>query len=653
MALIHDNATNCRQPEGVRPGPTVTDAPHAGAAPEQPTVLATQHPDQASELLQARQRRLGWLALLTGLGVLLNTVPVPLFYGVHILLGSMPALLALLLWRTWWAIPMASLAALQTIRLWAHPWAVVIFTAELAWLWLALRRWNGPARNDSNGQVVTYSIVFWLLIGTPLVALFYGLVMRIDLANVAVVAVKQSFNGVFNTVLVFAALVAIRWWQADRSHGPGVSLRGVIAAVVMLSITLPTLLVSLMAGHQLELAVENGALDALQTLNLAIARSSSQNENTALILENLGEKLAYRRIDADGRVSSSDLALFKRLDSDFEDGGRANVQNRDLAILIPRGKQPNLKKWVNGYWSYSHQYLANRGGERGTYLVQVVQPARPLITRMQEQNTALLGGTFLTVLLGAGLSQWLGRRVEREFTAAVAPLQQNAKELPTLQLTTVIELRQLAELINDRILQVNQLGDRLRLANAKLHSSRREIESLLRCDPLTGCGNREALMGRLEEEVERCQRTGEALGCLVLDVDGFRAINRDQGRRAGDALLQGMAQAARKRLRSTDHLYRPGQDSFVVLAIGCQQPQALELANSLQAAMAAVYLTPGGNSGDGEQLRSSVCVGVSNFEPGHDDADTLLSRAQQALSQARLGGPGQLVMAAGRHEGVR
>ena len=424
-------------------------------------------------------------------------------------------------------------------------------------------------------------------------------------------------------------------------------------ATTLLAITLPSLLTSLEAGHQLEIAVQSGALDGLRTVNLAISRASGRDENTRLLMDQLGEAMAYRRINADGRTLSSNPGLFQRLDSDFRDSGRESVHHSELALLIPRGNGAALRKWVNGYWSYSHQYLANRGGERGTYLVQVVQPARPLITRMQEQNTALLGGTFLTVLLGAGLSQWLGRRVEREFTAAVAPLQQNAKELPTLQLTTVIELRQLAELINDRILQVNQLGDRLRLANTKLHSSRREIESLLRCDPLTGCGNREALMGRLEEEVERCQRTGEALGCLVLDVDGFRAINRDQGRRAGDALLQGMAQAARKRLRSTDHLYRPGQDSFVVLAIGCQQPQALELANSLQAAMAAVYLTPGGNSGDGEQLRSSVCVGVSNFEPGHDDADTLLSRAQQALSQARLGGPGQLVMAAGRHEGVR
>ena len=614
-----------------------------------PVLLASGHPDQADDHLRGRQRRLGWLALMTGLAVLVNLMPVPLFYGVHLLLGSFAAVLALLLWRSRWTVPMAAIAALPTIKLWGHPWAVVIFTAELAWLQWALRRWNGAPRNDTNGRVVSYAILYWLLIGSPLVLLFYGLVMHIDTANVVVVAVKQSFNGVFNTVLAFAAVVGIRWWQADRKRGPGVSLRGVIAAVVMLAITVPTLLVSLGAGHQLEIAVESGALDSLQTMNLAIAQTDTEEKGTALMLENLGEKLAYRRIDADGRVSSSDLPLFKRLDGDFQDGGRANVQNRDLAILIPRGNQPNLRKWVNGYWSYSNQYVPSSGDRRATYLVQVVQPARPLITRMQEQSTLLLGATFLAVLLGAVLSQWLGSRVEREFAAAVAPLQRDDHDLPTLQLSTVIELRELAQLINRRIVQVNTLGDRLRRANAKLHRSRRDIEQLLRCDPLTGCGNHEALAQRLQEEVERCQRSGEALSCLCLDVDGFRGINREQGRRAGDALLQGMAQAAQKRLRSTDHLYRPGHDSFVVLAIGCRGEEALELADTLRNAMANVYLTP--TSGNANELRGSVCIGVSSLEPGRDDANSLLARAQQALTQARLGGPGQLVMAAAHHDG--
>ena len=58
------------------------------------------------------------LALLSGLGVLLNQVPLSLFFGVHLLLGSIPAVLMVLLWRSWWSVPMATLASLATISLW-------------------------------------------------------------------------------------------------------------------------------------------------------------------------------------------------------------------------------------------------------------------------------------------------------------------------------------------------------------------------------------------------------------------------------------------------------------------------------------------------------------------------------------------------------
>ena len=248
-----------------------------------------------------------WHEFLGGCRVLVNLLPVPLFYGVHLLLGSLPPILALLLWRSRWAVPMAAIAALPTLKLWGHPWAVVIFTAEVAWLQLALKRWNGSPRNDSNGRVVSYSILYWLLIGTPLVLLFYGLVMHIDAANMVVVAVKQSFNGVFNTVLAFAAVVAIRWRQADRGRGPGVSLRGVIAAVVMLAITVPTLLVSLGAGHQLEMAVESGALDGLQTMNLAIAQTDTQ-----LAMVRWPTRTSASRTDSTRRWSAKAAELTRR-----------------------------------------------------------------------------------------------------------------------------------------------------------------------------------------------------------------------------------------------------------------------------------------------------------------------------------------------------
>jgi diguanylate cyclase (GGDEF)-like protein len=344
-------------------------------------------------------------------------------------------------------------------------------------------------------------------------------------------------------------------------------------------------------------------------------------------------------------VFSSDPALFHRLDADFQDGGRVNVHEPDLAILIPRAKGPKLSKWVKGYWSYSSQYRNTAG--RGTYLVQVVEPARPVVIRLQRQSAILLAGAFAVVLLGALASLWLGRRFERDFQQVLIALEEDNAQLRPLRLSAVKELRNLTLLINHRIQQVNSLGARLRQANEKLRRSHAELKTMLRYDPLTGCGTREALENRMQEEVDRCGRSGEALSCLVLDVDHLAAINRDHGRRAGDALLQGLTLALRKRLRIADHLFRLQSDCFVVLAIGCPEQAAFELGQQLQTAIASLYLTPesaAGQSG-GNRLRTSCSMGISCFQPDHDSSDTLLERAQEALDTARSRGAGQLVRA--------
>jgi hypothetical protein len=430
--------------------------------------------------------KLAWLSLMSGAAILLNTLPVPLFFGIQLLLGSVPPILALLLWRTWWAVPMATAASLHTWQLWGHPWAIVIFTLEMVWLCIGLRRFNGPPWQDSNGRVVLFTVTYWLVLGVPLVLLFYGLVLRIDAANVAVVAVKQSFNGVFNAVLAFGALVTIRAIQTRRGQGPGLSLRGVILALALMAITLPTLTVSITAGRQLEQAVQQGTLDGLRTINLAVSRVGAGAAINGVLIRELGGDLAYRRIDPDGRTQSSDPALFARLDGSFTDGGRAHVRDRELSILIPRGPEPALRKWVNGYWSYSHQYGETAGGGAGLEVVQVVQPARAIVVRLQQQSSTLLGVSVAVLVLGCLLSNWVGKRFEQEFHRVVSPLESGSQTLQSLRLSPVTELRQMALLLNHRIRQVNQLSLRLR-------ESQQPRDHQRTGDPLTGFGSGDEL----------------------------------------------------------------------------------------------------------------------------------------------------------------
>jgi diguanylate cyclase (GGDEF)-like protein len=216
-----------------------------------------------------------------------------------------------------------------------------------------------------------------------------------------------------------------------------------------------------------------------------------------------------------------------------------------------------------------------------------------------------------------------------------------------LQLSAVSELRELAQLIHHRLLQLNRLSSKLRQANANLRGSRATLRDLLRTDPLTGCGNRKALDERLAEEILRCARSHEAISALVLRVDDIERINREFGHRAGDALLQGHARVLHRRLRRTDKVYRPTGDCFMVLAIGCGPDDAGRLAEALRSAMGEVYMTAAvtgeeelaAGEADQLQVRSRVSVGVSSLNPSADTPEGLVQRSLEALTSAAPAAP--------------
>ena len=100
-------------------------------------------------------------------------------------------------------------------------------------------------------------------------------------------------------------------------------------------------------------------------------------------------------------------------------------------------------------------------------------------------------------------------------------------------------------------------------------------------DSLTGLPNRALLLDRMNKATDRARRRDTATALLVIDMDGFKAINDQLGHSAGDEVLVQVAFRLRSTLRDEDTAVRLGGDEFVILCEELDAKGADVAANSI------------------------------------------------------------------------
>jgi diguanylate cyclase (GGDEF)-like protein len=163
---------------------------------------------------------------------------------------------------------------------------------------------------------------------------------------------------------------------------------------------------------------------------------------------------------------------------------------------------------------------------------------------------------------------------------------------------------------------------------------RDEVADLALLDDLTGVGNRRHLLARLSEECARSERSGEPFALLVIDLDGFKAINDTYGHAAGDACLQHFTLMTQTRLRPGDMLARTGGDEFCVVL-----PASTLREGAMIARRIVTVCREDAGQCVGADIPVSVSIGVAQWtaEMGAFP-DLLIAAADHALYDAKKNG---------------
>ncbi|MBI2306848.1 MAG: diguanylate cyclase [Rhodocyclales bacterium] len=220
-------------------------------------------------------------------------------------------------------------------------------------------------------------------------------------------------------------------------------------------------------------------------------------------------------------------------------------------------------------------------------------------------------------------------------------------------LLAAVALIALVSLVAVYFIRVNRrlvsADDQLRAANETLVANLAEISALHKQlqdqavhDPLTGLYNRRYLDDVLERELARAVREGYPVSVAMIDLDHFKRVNDTYGHKAGDRVLQALAQMLQAHAREGDVPCRFGGEEFLLVLPRMTRENARRRAEQWREAFAG-QVTRHGEI----EIHCTMSVGLATYPGDATSGEGLIAGADRALYKAKAGGRNRVEAAGG------
>ena len=244
--------------------------------------------------------------------------------------------------------------------------------------------------------------------------------------------------------------------------------------------------------------------------------------------------------------------------------------------------------------------------------------------------------TLIGMLAGAWIIWDLGRIVARmgalmASEGALSGFERRQDEVGTL----MTSFNKMLLTIEQQAAEINTFATRLDAAYKELESTNARLKETSFKDEVTGLYNRRFFSLRLEEELSRYRRFNHPVSVVMLDLDGFKAVNDDFGHTVGDDTLREIAQILMKHSRGINVVSRYGGDEFAVLLVETSKAGARLYADRIREVVSKYPFS------HGKVVTASFGVAsLPDDEAG--TAEDLFRAADEALYTAKRAGKNQV-----------
>ena len=281
----------------------------------------------------------------------------------------------------------------------------------------------------------------------------------------------------------------------------------------------------------------------------------------------------------------------------------------------------------------------------GVPLLALAYVSRTLSLPPTLQTLALLAG--LAALAGAYIIWDVGGTVARIAHVLASEPSGRRHDRPRDESGTLMGfVNRMLGTLDQTAAENASLKARLDATYRELEATKAQLKETSFKDEVTGLYNRRFFSLRLEEELSRYRRFNHPVSVVLLDLDGFKAVNDSLGHAVGDDTLRDVAQILMKHSRGINVVSRYGGDEFAVLLVETSKAGARLYADRIREVVAK-YPFP-----HGKILTASFGV-ASLPDDEADTAEGLFRSADEALYAAKRAGKNQVAAAAGSPAKIR